>query len=197
MNADKFSFIRVYLRSSAVPFIAMSRRERAYYRSYRALWLWLIVALVVLWRIYAEWQLQPGADVLEEGIHVVQRVVDGDTLLLTSGARLRLQGIERRRRCGRTPVEPWGPEASQFTKDFIARAGNRVRLTFSLERLDDYNRFLVFVWNGDTLLNEELVRAGLAEARLGYRYSPSMKRRLAAAQEEAKRAGRGIWSTEE
>jgi micrococcal nuclease len=95
------------------------------------------------------------------------------------------------------PVEAWGPEASQFTKDFIANSGGRVRLSFSLERRDRYDRFLAFVWNGETMLNEELVRAGLAEARLDYRYSATMKRRLAAAQEEAKRAGRGIWSIQE
>jgi endonuclease YncB( thermonuclease family) len=45
------------------------------------------------------------------------------------------------------------------------------------------------------MLNEELVRAGLAHARLDYRYSGPMKRRLAAAQAEARRAGRGIWSS--
>ena len=71
-----------------------------------------------------------------------------------------------------------------------------MRLTFGLERRDQHDRFLAFAWNGDVLLNEELIRAGLAEARLDYRYSNTMKRRLAAAQEEAKRAGRGIWSTQ-
>jgi micrococcal nuclease len=173
----------------------MNRRQRAYRRSYHALWLWLVVALVVLWRVYAAPQIQPGPDVLAEGVHAVQRVVDGDTLLLTSGARVRLQGIDTPETVAEDrPVEPWGPEASRFTKDFIADAGGRVRLTFSLERRDRHDRFLAFAWNGDVMLNEELVRAGLAEARLDYRYSATMKRRLAAAQEEAKRAGRGIWT---
>jgi endonuclease YncB( thermonuclease family) len=44
------------------------------------------------------------------------------------------------------------------------------------------------------MLNEELVRAGLAEARLGWNFSSALKRRLRLAQEEAKRAKRGIWS---
>jgi micrococcal nuclease len=137
-----------------------------------------------------------GPELLEEGIHQVRRVVDGDTLLLSTGARVRLQGID-------TPetvregfaVEPWGREASQFTKHFVDRADRRVRLTFGLERKDRHGRFLAFVWSGDAMLNEELVRAGLAHARLGYRYSGTMKRRLANAQDEARRAGRGIWST--
>jgi endonuclease YncB( thermonuclease family) len=44
------------------------------------------------------------------------------------------------------------------------------------------------------MLNEELVRSGLAEARMDYRYSGTMKRRLADAQDEAKRRKRGMWS---
>jgi micrococcal nuclease len=153
-------------------------------------------ALIILWRIVALNSGQSGPEILAEGVHEVRRVVDGDTLLLASGARVRLQGID-------TPetvregfaVESWGPQASQFTKDFVGRAGHRVRLTFSLERKDRYDRFLAFVWDGEVMLNEELVRAGLAHARLDYRYSGLMKSRLAKAQDEARRAGRGIWSS--
>lgn len=166
-----------------------------YRRSHRALWLWLAVVVVVIWRIHAAPPVLPGPDVLEEGEHRVERVVDGDTLLLANGARVRLQGIDSPETVKEnTPVERWGPEASRFTKDFIARAGGQVRLTFSLERRDRHDRFLAFAWDGQTMLNEELVRAGLARARLDYRYSAAMKRRLAAAQEEARRAKRGIWS---
>ena len=46
----------------------------------------------------------------------------------------------------------------------------------------------------DELLNDELVRAGLAHAKLGYNYSSAMKRRFADAQKEAQRDERGIWS---
>jgi micrococcal nuclease len=76
----------------------------------------------------------------------------------------------------------------------VERADGRVRLTFGLERKDRFDRFLAFVWDGDVMLNEELLRAGLAEARLGFRYSGAMKSRFAEAQEEARRARRGIWS---
>jgi micrococcal nuclease len=173
----------------------MNRRARPFRRSYRALWMWLACALVVLWRWYAVSQAPAGPELLEEGVHQVRRVVDGDTLLLDSGARVRLQGLDAPETVAENqPVEAWGPEASRFTKDFVARAGGRVRLTFGLERIDRHDRFLAFAWNGDEMLNEELIRAGLAEARLGYRYSGSMKRRFAAAQDEARRAGRGIWS---
>jgi len=173
----------------------VNHSSRRYWSDHRGSAVWIIILLLVIWRAYQTALTPTAPDELAEGIHEVRRVVDGDTLLLTSGARVRMQGIN-------TPetvkpdadVEAWGPEASQFTKDFIHRANNRVQLTFSLERKDRYDRFLAFVWNGDVMLNEELVRAGLAQARLGFRYSGTMKNRLAAAQDEARKAGRGIWS---
>jgi micrococcal nuclease len=173
----------------------MKRSPRPYWREPRALILWLVGALVVLWRTFVLENVPQGPELLEEGIHAVQRVVDGDTLLLAGGARVRLQGIDTPETVRENwAVEAWGPEASHFTKQFVARAGQRVRLSFGPERKDRHGRFLAFVWSGDVMLNEELVRAGLARARLDYRYSGVMKRRLAKAQDEARRAGRGIWS---
>src|SRR3954452_3034078 len=179
--------------------IGQKRRQPArYWYDHRRAAVWIRALSAVLLRAFAaSVESAPAQDQLAEGLHEVQRDIDGDTILLTSGARVRLQGIN----CPESvkpnwPVEPWGPEASQFTKDFLKHAHNRVRLTFSLERKDRYDRFLAFVWDSDVLLNEELVRAGLAEARRDYRYSETMKRRFTQAQEEARRAGRGIWSTQ-
>jgi micrococcal nuclease len=174
----------------------MRRGNPRYSRGYRALWLWLIVAAVLALRYFSSEPPSPGPVLLVEGLHEVRRVVDGDTLLLESGARVRLQGIDTPETVKEDhPVEPWGPEANDFTKDFVREADGRVRLTFGLERKDRYDRFLAFVWNGEQLLNEELVRAGLARAKLGYRYSGTMKRRLADAQEDARTLKRGIWSS--
>jgi micrococcal nuclease len=171
------------------------RFQRRYWHEPRGLVMLLVCALIIWWRFTIPPDAAPAPASLEEGVHEVRRVVDGDTLLLESGARVRLQGIDTPETVMEDyPVEPWGPEASQFTKDFVNRAGRQVRLTFSLERKDRHDRFLAFAWNGDVMLNEELVRAGLAHARLDYRYSGTMKKRLSKAQDEARRAGRGIWS---
>lgn len=127
----------------------------------------------------------------------VQRVVDGDTLLLRGGQRLRLQGIDTPETVLEDhPVEPWGPEATAFTKEFIRTAGGRVELELDGEQLDQHNRWLRFVWHDGRMLNEELVRAGLARARLGYDYSQAKKARLRRAQQDAQRAGIGLWSKE-
>jgi len=178
--------------------------RRPYWRSLRTYWYWFaIVALLVFqWYVYPPHPAPPpkptGGNVLSEGIHRVERVVDGDTLKMASGARVRLEGVNTPETVREDyPVEPWGPEASNYTKAFIRRAHHEVKLTFGNERLDDYGRYLAFVWDGDRLLNEELVRAGLAEARLGWNFSSNLKRRLRVAEEEAQRAGRGIWSNRE
>lgn len=157
---------------------------------------WL-VALVLFFAIrMAVTLLTPAPPAaLAEGVYQVQRVVDGDTLLLVGDMRVRLQGIDAPETVKPDhPVEPWGPEASEFTRRFVAESDHQLRLTFGPERLDAYGRHLAFAWHGDRLLNEELVRAGLARARLDYRYSGTMKRRLRLAEQEAQHAGVGIWS---
>lgn len=170
---------------------------RPFWREYRVLILVVVGALIGVLRGLLLNHAPAQPELLAEGVHQVRRVVDGDTLLLESGARVRLQGIDTPETVREgVAVEAWGPEASQFTKDFIRRANAHVRLTFSEERVDRHDRFLAFVWHGDVMLNEELVRAGLAHARLDYRYGSVMKRRLARAQDEAERSHRGIWSNE-
>jgi micrococcal nuclease len=174
----------------------VKRPPRPYWNEHRGAAVWLVILVLLFWRAYQARSLA-APEKLEEGVHQVRRVIDGDTLQLTSGARIRLQGVNTPETVMPDhPVEAWGPEASQFTKDFVEKTNHTVRLTFSLERKDKYDRFLAFVWNSDgsLMLNEELVRSGLAYARRDYRYSSTMKRRFTQAQDDAKRAGRGIWS---
>jgi micrococcal nuclease len=150
------------------------------------------VSIAVLWRLWhGAWQELPP-EALDEATYSVRRAIDGDTLLLSNGARVRLIGVDSPETVKPDwPVEPWGPEAAQFTRDFVA--GGVVRLQFDHERLDRFDRFLAYVWVDDRMLNEELLKAGLARAELRFRYSPSMKRRFEKAEEEAKIERRGIW----
>ena len=120
---------------------------------------------------------------IEEGLFEVVRVVDGDTLIVgdildkQKQYRVRLIGADTPEvvKSG-TPVEPFGQEASEFTKRMIAEAGNKVRIAFDGEQVDRYKRTLAMVYltmpNGsEVLLNELLIREGLAHARLDFRYS--------------------------
>jgi micrococcal nuclease len=165
-------------------------------RSWRLAIVLSLLAVAVLLRFWQDRSRPAAPENLAEGAYAVRRVVDGDTLLLENGARVRLIGVDTPETVKPDwPVEPFGPEASKFTKDFLSRG--EVYLTFDLEKLDRYGRFLAYAWRDDRmeqLLNEEIVRAGLAKAKTGYRYSSSMKRRFSHAEDEAKTARRGIWS---
>jgi len=159
----------------------------------------LIVFLVGWWfegqyLRQAAWQRPPGQ--LTSGDYRVQRVVDGDTLLLKQDdLRIRLQGIDTPETVKENvAVQRWGPEASAYTKQFVATANGLVRLEIEGESLDRYGRHLAFIWHEGRLLNEELVSSGLARAKTNYDYSEPMKQRLRQAQLEAQAAQRGIWS---
>lgn len=132
---------------------------------------------------------------LKAGEYRVLRVVDGDTLLLEfARTRVRLQGVDAPETVKENvAVQDWGPEATEYTRNFVREAGGRVRIEVDGEGVDQYGRGLVFVWHGDRLLNEELVREGLARAKLAYDYSQAKKNRLRAAQSDAERHGRGLW----
>ncbi len=167
-------------------------RPKGYLR--RRLFLLAIAAIVAAIAHFARRPAEPPPpESLAEGTYQVRRVVDGDTLLLANGARLRLIGADTPETVKpNSPVERWGPEAAQFTKDFVACG--EVRLQMDHERVDKYGRFLAYVWVGDKMLNEELIREGLAKAELQYHYAEAMKTRFRRAEQEARRAGKGIWS---
>lgn len=157
-------------------------------------WIGLLAALVVAWQLWSAGD--PVAPVPPPGTTVVvRRAVDGDTLLLEDGQRVRLLGVDtpETKREG-TPVQPWGPEAHEFTARLVE--GHPVRLEFDRERTDKYGRVLAYVYRDEVLLNEELLREGLGRALLQHPYSEAMKRRFRQAEADARQHHRGIWSSE-
>ncbi len=130
---------------------------------------------------------------------VVVNVVDGDTIDVRDEVRGRLRirvlGID-------TPetkkpaytVGCWGPEATQFARD--ALVDQRVAIVYdsTQDRNDRYGRTLAYLVKGDGWnYSVEAARAGTAHAYI-YDNSPVEKyAEIAAAQQEAKAAGRGLW----
>jgi micrococcal nuclease len=155
---------------------------------------WAILIAVALRLLYlAQFEDQPRA--FDEGNYHVAFVIDGDTLVLDGGDKVRLIGVDTPETGGYRPAEAWGSEATALTRQMIDQVDGSVRLQFDDERLDKFGRHLAYVWCGDQLLNEELIRAGLGEYLSGFHYSESMKRRFRAAQEEAKSHHTGMWGS--
>lgn len=123
----------------------------------------------------------------------VARAIDGDTLLLATGHRVRLIGVDTpETKHPDRPAEPWGFEAAAFTQERVA--GRDVILQFDRERIDLYRRVLAFVYVDGDLLNESLIRTGLSRAITSFPYRTDLQRRFRNAEEEARAAGRGIWT---
>jgi micrococcal nuclease len=178
----------------------MARRAgRRYRRAIRpdsplGVLVFLIVVALAAWRAWQEYSEPKAPASLAEDVYSVESVVDGDTLRLANHAKIRLIGADTPETVmPNHPVEPWGPEATAFTKQFVA--GGQVRLQLDREQIDSFGRRLAYVWVDDRMLNEELIRAGLARVRTEFHYSQAMKTRFLRAQDEARAAGRGIWAT--
>lgn len=121
---------------------------------------------------------------------VVARVIDGDTIELVGGQRVRLVQID-------TPekhVECYGDQASALTRQLIP-TGTHVRIEQDpkLDQVDRFQRKLAYVWKGDEDVNVTLVRDGAAGVwffggRRGRYASEFLK-----ASEEARADREGLW----
>ena len=124
----------------------------------------------------------------------VTRVIDGDTLVLDGGERVRLIGVDTPETVHpNKPVERFGKEASAFTR---GRAeGKKVRLEYDpgTGRKDRYGRTLAYIYLPDgTLLNLEIVRQGYGHAYTRFPFSKMDEFR--AAEREAREERRGLWA---
>lgn len=137
---------------------------------------------------------------------LVKRAVDGDTLVLESGERVRLIGIDtpemhessklyrdsQRSKQDVKTIKEMGRRAYEFTKNLVE--GKRVRLEFDVEKYDKYDRLLVYVYLKDgTFVNAEIIKQGYASLMT---FPPNVKyadlfRQL---YREAYENKRGLWA---
>jgi endonuclease YncB( thermonuclease family) len=123
----------------------------------------------------------------------VDRVVDGDTVVATSEnatkLRIRLLGIDAPEVAhGHKPDQPFGPEARRHLERLVVNQSVRLELYGP----DIYRRILAVIWAGDTNVNVQMVRVGLAEIYRGARCR-AYCRDLAEAETGARRERSGIW----
>ncbi len=153
----------------------------------------LVMASALLaWRLATA---RPTADLPPVGQSIrVSRVIDGDTIELEGGFRIRLLGVNTpETKHPDRPPEPWGLAAENYTRSRVE--GREISLEFDQERLDQYRRILAYVYTADgAMLNEEMIRQGLSPAVTSFPIRSDRKRLFTNAEAAAKSAQRGIWS---
>lgn len=118
---------------------------------------------------------------------LVRRVIDGDTIELADGTRIRYIGIN-------TPEvgQPGGKEATEANGALVE--GKKVRLEYDIQKQDKYGRTLAYVYleDGTIFVNAELVRQGYAQVAT---YPPNVKHvdLFQKYQQEAQTSQRGLW----
>lgn len=128
----------------------------------------------------------------------VTRVVDGDTVELSTGEKLRYIGMNTPESVDkRKGIQCFGIEASNYNKELVD--GKKVWLEKDVSDKDMYGRLLRYVYLDDPntlekprMVNEILVKGGYAAA---YTFPPDVKYKdkFLAAQKEAREAKRGLW----
>jgi micrococcal nuclease len=124
-----------------------------------------VVAVLMFFGVWGGAPAEPAPPILEYGARAtvatatVAYVVDGDTLELASGERVRLLGIDTPER-----EECYYEEAGEYLRTAVE--GREVRLEGDITDVDDYDRLLrhVFLPTGsvERHLNYELVEQGYA-----------------------------------
>ncbi len=150
-----------------------------------------VLSALMLWRMSETVDEQP-ASAERTRAHVV-RVIDGDTLKLKDGRRVRLLGIN-------APELGYDGERSQDgaeeARDWLSNrlTDQSVELRYGPERLDRYDRTLAWIYLPDgCLVNQELLSEGHARLVTRFGLPGDLSAELHRATAEAQVRGRGIW----
>ena len=131
----------------------------------------------------------PGSDCGPE-TGVVDRVIDGDTLVLTSGVKIRYLLINAPE-ITNGHDDCYGHNAAQFNSDLVL--GKTVDLVYDVECEDMYGRTLAYVSVGGQEVNTLMLQRGFACL---LHISPDGDARAAEFKryaDEARAANRGLW----
>ena len=147
------------------------------------------VMLFVVFLLLVRFVSEIGLDTAPADRFKVIDIIDGDTVELKGGDRLRLAGIDCPER-----DEPYYEQA----KDCLAELakGRSVDIVFPERRRDGHGRLLGYVYVDSLFVNAEMVRMGLGYVYL-FRDNLADEARvtdLLASQNEAIETGRGLWS---
>jgi len=131
----------------------------------------------------------------------VARVIDGDTVWVRKGLfrkKVRLKGVDAPEiphpKHGRPTGEFYGYEAKTCLAELLD--ANTLRLEFDTPgktpEFDKYGRMLAYIYQGERLINAELIEKGCARAYRSFPHSRSGQ--FLELEQKARRQGVGMWA---
>jgi len=119
----------------------------------------------------------------------VERIVDGDTIVLSSGSIVRYVGITAPEN-----NEPFEKESTEENRKLVE--GKTVNLEYDNYKADKFGRILAYVFVDGKNVSVELARKGFAQVVIYQHKKPWIYlEQLSKAQDEAKKRKLGIWSS--
>ncbi|MEJ2109936.1 MAG: thermonuclease family protein [Acidobacteriota bacterium] len=131
------------------------------------------------------------ANIISQSLQIVSRVIDGDTLELQGGERVRLIGINTPE-LDDSQQAAFAMEARGFLRGLAE--GKKVRLEYDQDKDDMYDRTLAYLYLEDgTFINAEIVKQGYSEVYTAYPFKYLKEFQLY--EKQAREARKGIWAS--
>ena len=148
---------------------------------------------------------KPGIAAKSE-VAFVQRAVDGDTLKLSDGRRVRLIGVDtpelhysekllrdsKRTRKDIREIQELGAKAADFTRKLCE--GKSVKIETDVRKLDKYGRLLAYIYLEDgTFVNAKILEEGYGQVMT---IPPDVKYAdyFLKLERKARESGKGLWA---
>lgn len=115
-----------------------------------------LLAVLIIFIMYNYFQQETGQ-------YIVKTVIDGDTIELNDGEKVRYIGIDAPEfQSSKKNAEKFAEEAFQANRKIVEN--RKVKLEFDVEQRDQYGRLLAYVYTEDGIMvNEWLVANGYAK----------------------------------
>jgi len=124
----------------------------------------------------------------------VVRIVDGDTIEIEGGEKIRYIGINTPEIDDKDPIKLcFAEKAALKNKELVEE--KQISLVKDVSETDKYGRLLRYVYIGDIFINDFLMRQGFAQIST---YPPDVKfkQQFQEAEQEARQNKRGLWGEE-
>ncbi len=144
----------------------------------------------------------------------VRHVIDGDTIILSDGKKVRLIGVDtpeiddkygrNQKTAQRTGIRPkiirdYAHKAKKYTNNWAKRQKLRIEYddaNISIQHIDKYGRVLAYLYrvSDNAFLNADIIRTGhgLAYKKFDFEH----KSEFISLEKQAKQNNQGLWSNE-